>query len=222
MQDPGAMTLVLVVRDVDAALAGVKKTGGSVLSIGGEPMKIGGETSQSRSVFVRDPDGFLLELAGIQPLPPSDAPANSNVVGGHIGITIADTDQTLKFYHDVLGLDIKPAAPAFATNKTIASLIDAPGAQWRISTGHVPGSPVELEFLEFKDVKRTPVRWNNPDIGSPTVSVQVKDVQAAMDAVKNGGGSVYTQGGEPVKLGQRLAVFVRDPNGVLIELLPGA
>jgi len=34
MQDPGAATLVLVVRDVDTALAGVKKTGGSVLSIG--------------------------------------------------------------------------------------------------------------------------------------------------------------------------------------------
>ena len=67
MQDPGAATLVLTVRDVDAALAGVKKNGGSVLSIGGEPMKIGGEASQSRSVFVRDPDGFMLELAGIQP-----------------------------------------------------------------------------------------------------------------------------------------------------------
>ena len=69
MQDPGAATLVLNVRDVDAALDGVKKNGGSVLSIGGEPMKMGGENSKSRSVFVRDPDGFMLELAGIQPLP---------------------------------------------------------------------------------------------------------------------------------------------------------
>src|ERR1700679_1100076 len=48
MQDPGAATLVLIVRDVDAALAGVKKTGGSVLSIGGEPMKMA-ENRQIRS-----------------------------------------------------------------------------------------------------------------------------------------------------------------------------
>lgn len=78
MQDPGAATLVLTVRNVDAALAGVKKTGGSVLSIGGEPMKMGGEKSMSRSVFVRDPDGFLLELAGIQPLPKTTAPADAS------------------------------------------------------------------------------------------------------------------------------------------------
>ncbi len=140
MQDPGAATLVLTVRDVDAALAGVKKTGGSVLSIGKEPMKIGGEASQSRSVFVRDPDGFMLELAGIQPAPKSSAPADSNILGGRIGVTIKNTDQTMKFYHDVLGFETKPAQPAYATNKTIASLIDAKGAQWRISSAKVPGT----------------------------------------------------------------------------------
>ncbi len=77
-------------------------------------MKIGPETSKSRSVFVRDPDGFLLELAGIQPLPKTTAPANSNVVAA-IGDTIKDTDQTMKFYHDVLGFETKPASPEFAT-----------------------------------------------------------------------------------------------------------
>jgi catechol 2,3-dioxygenase-like lactoylglutathione lyase family enzyme len=222
MQDPGAATLVLVVRDVNAALAGAKKTGGSVLSIGGEPMKIGGENSKSQSVFVRDPDGFMLELAGIQPTPATTAPESSNVVGAHIGLTIANTDQTLKFYHDSLGFETKPAAPAFTTNKTIASLIDAKGAHWRISHADVAGSPVDLELLEFKGVKRTPFHMNNADVGSAALSLNVKDVNAAMEAVKAGGGSVYTTGGEPVKLGNRMAVFVRDPNGLLIELLPGA
>jgi catechol 2,3-dioxygenase-like lactoylglutathione lyase family enzyme len=222
MQDPGAATLVLIVRDVDAALAGVNKTGGSVLSIGGQPKKVGGENSKSRSVFVRDPDGFLLELAAIQPPPPSDAPASSNVLGGRIAITIDNTDQTLKFYHDVLGFETKPAAAAFATDKTIASLIDAEGAQWRISTAKIPGSPVEWEFLEFKGVARTPFRLGIPDIGSPAVSVHVKDVNAAIEAVKAGGGSVLTTGGQAVKLGNGIGVFVRDPNGLVIELIPGA
>ena len=222
MQDPGAATLVLTVRDVDAALAGVNKNGGSVLSIGGQPMKIGGEKSKSRSIFVRDPDGFMLELAAIQPLPPTTAPASSNVVGGRIGVTIENTDQTLKFYHDVLGFETKPAAAEFATDKTIASLIDAEGAHWRISSAKVPGSSVEWELLEFKDVKRTPFRLAVPDIGSPAVSVMVKDVNAALEAVKAGGGSVVTAGGKPVKLGPATGVFVRDPNGLLIELIPGS
>src|SRR5665213_3498176 len=199
MQDPGAATLVLTVRDVDAALAGVKKNGGSVLSIGGEPMKIGGETSQSRSVFVRDPDGFMLELAGIQPAPKSSAPADSNILGGRIGVTIKDTYQT---------------------NKTIASLIDAKGAQWRISSAKVPGRDVNFELLEFKDVPRKDFALRVPDPGSPAVSVHVKDVESAMKAVAAGGGSIVTRGGEPVKLGPGMGVFVRDPNGLLIELIP--
>jgi catechol 2,3-dioxygenase-like lactoylglutathione lyase family enzyme len=220
MQDPGAATLVLTVRDVDAALAGVKKNGGSVLSLGGEPMKIGGETSQSRSVFVRDPDGFMLELVGIQPAPKSSAPADSNILGGRIGVTIKDTDQTMKFYHDVLGFETKPAPVAYQTNKTIASLIDAKGAQWRISSAKVPGTDVNFELLEFKDVPRKDFALRVPDIGSPAVSIHVKDVESAMKAVAAGGGSIVTRGGEPVKLGAGMGVFVRDPNGLLIELIP--
>jgi catechol 2,3-dioxygenase-like lactoylglutathione lyase family enzyme len=220
MQDPGAATLVLTVRDVDAALAGVKKNGGSVLSIGGEAMKIGGEASQSRSVFVRDPDGFMLELAGIQPAPKSSAPADSNILAGRIGVTIKDTDQTMKFYHDVLGFETKPAPVAYQTNKTIAMLIDAKGAQWRISSAKVPGTEVNFELLEFKDVPRKDFALRVPDPGSPAVSIHVKDVDAAMKAVAAGGGSIVTRGGEPVKLGPGLGVFVRDPNGLLIELIP--
>ena len=220
MQDPGAATLVLIVRDVDSALAGVKKTGGSVLSIGGEAMKIGGEASQSRSVFVRDPDGFMLELAGIQPAPKSSAPADSNITGGRIGVTIKDTDQTMKFYHDVLGFETKPAPVAYQTNPTIASLIDAKGAHWRISSAKVPGTSVDLELLEFKDVPRKDFALRVPDIGSPAVSVHVKDVESAMKAVAAAGGPIVTRGGEPVKLGPGVGVFVRDPNGLLIELIP--
>lgn len=220
MQDPGAATLVLTVRDVDAALAGVKKNGGSVLSIGGEAMKIGGEASKSRSVFVRDPDGFMLELAAIQPAPKSNAPADSNILGGRIGVTIKDTDQSMKFYHDVLGFETKPAPVAYQTNKTIASLIDAEGAEWRISSAKIPGSTVDFELLEFKGVTRKPFDLRVPDPGSPAVSIHVKDVESAMKAVAAAGGSIVTRGGEPVKLGPALGVFVRDPNGLLIELIP--
>ena len=220
MQDPGAATLVLTVRDVNKALAGVKQHGGSVMSIGGEPMRLGGETSQNWSVFVRDPDGFMLELASTNPTPKTSAPADSNIVGGRIAETIKDTEQSMKFYHDVLGFETKPAADVFQTNTTIASLIDAKGAQWRISSAKVPASDVNFEILEFKDVPRREFALRVPDIGAPAVSVHVKDVESAMKAVAAGGGSIVTRGGEPVKLGPAKGVFVRDPNGLLIELIP--
>lgn len=126
----------------------------------------------------------------------------------------------MKFYHDVLGFETKPAPPAFATNDTIASLIDAKGAHWRISSAKVPGSDVSFELLEFKDVPRKDFALRVPDPGSPAVSIHVKDVEAAMKAVTAAGGSIVTRGGEPVKLGPGMGVFVRDPNGLLIELIP--
>jgi catechol 2,3-dioxygenase-like lactoylglutathione lyase family enzyme len=220
VQDPGAAALLLTVRDIDAALAGVKKNGGTVVAKGGEPMKVGGETSQSRSVFVRDPDGFILELSGTQPVPKTSAPAASNVIGARIGVAVKDTDRTMKFYHDVLGFETKPAAPAFVTDKTIASLVNAEGAQWRISFAKVPGTAVDFELIEFKDVARKPYQPRIPDAGSPAVSIHVKDVEGTMKAVAAGGGSIVTRGGEPVKLGPAMGVFVRDPNGLLVELIP--
>ncbi|HEX5229392.1 MAG TPA: VOC family protein [Bryobacteraceae bacterium] len=220
MQDPGAATLVLNVRDVNKALAGVKSHGGSVMTVGGQPMRLGGETSQNWSVFVRDPDGFMLELASTNPIPKTSAPADSNIVGGRIGETIKNTEQTMTFYHDVLGFETKPAAADYQTNPTITSLIDAKGAHWRISRANVPGSDVSFELLEFKDVPRKEFALRVPDIGAPAVSVHVKDVESTMKAVAAGGGSIVTRGGEPVKLGPAKGVFVRDPNGLLIELIP--
>ena len=163
MQDPGATTLILMTRDLDATLAKVKENGGTVLSLGGHPMKVGGENSKSRSVFVRDPDGFLLELAHIEPPLPT-ATGSGNITGARIGLTIENTDQSMKFYHDVLGFETKPGA-SFSTDKSIASLIDARGAEWRINSAQVPGSPVEWEMIEFKDIARKPFKLNVPGRG---------------------------------------------------------
>jgi catechol 2,3-dioxygenase-like lactoylglutathione lyase family enzyme len=220
LQDPGVETLVLTVRDVNAALDAVKNNGGSVLSKGGEPLKVGGETSPRRSVIVRDPDGFLVELTGTQPSPESGAPGDGMVLGARVALTTKDIDQTMKFYHDVLGFETKPAPPAFATNKTIAALIGAEGAQWRLSAGNVPGVGLDFEFLEYKGVPRKSFTPRLADPGSPGLSLHVKDVESAMKAVAAGGGSIVTRGQQPVKFGPGTGVLVRDPNGVFIVLIP--
>jgi len=51
-QDLGAATFVLTVRDLDEALAAVKKAGVALVTVGGTPLSLGGKT---RSIFVRDP-----------------------------------------------------------------------------------------------------------------------------------------------------------------------
>ena len=59
IQDPGNVTIVLWVRDIDATLARVKKAGYPVVSTGGAPVTLGDGT---RAVIVRDVDNRFLEL----------------------------------------------------------------------------------------------------------------------------------------------------------------
>jgi catechol 2,3-dioxygenase-like lactoylglutathione lyase family enzyme len=77
-------------------------------------------------------------------------------------------------------------------------------------------------LIEFKDIARKPFQLAVPDAGSPAVSVVVKDMPSALEAVKAGGGTVVTVGGKPIPLGKTSLVFVRDPNGFLIELMQGS
>ena len=155
---------------------------------------------------------------------PSKLPCDDSrveVLSSRILLRPADLCLSRRFYRDVLGFETKPGA-AFATDKTIASLIDATGARWRINSARVPGTAIEWELIEFKDITRKPFQLAVPDAGSPAVSVVVKDMPSALDAVKAGGGTVVTVGGKPIPLGKTSLVFVRDPNGFLIELMQGS
>ena len=213
-QDPGASTLVLTVRDVDAALDAAKKAGASVVTAGGAPLGIG----KSRSVVVRDLDGFFVEFVQPDPLPETKVPTTSNVIAGSFKHTIRDTGKTLNFYRDVLGFDPQPGA-SFMRNKIIADLIGVPAkAQFRTSMADVPGSSVHWEFVEFKDVGRKPFNPKTSDPGAPVWSLRVRDVDAALKAVKTSGGVIASIGGEPVKVGPGRNIFVRDPDGFLLEL----
>ena len=90
IQDPGAITLVLVVRDVDTLLAQATQAGVPVLTPGGKPVAI----ANGRAVLIEDPDGRPVELRQVSPLPQTNAPADSNVVASRLSMTIADRDKT--------------------------------------------------------------------------------------------------------------------------------
>jgi catechol 2,3-dioxygenase-like lactoylglutathione lyase family enzyme len=216
-QDPGAATLVLRVRDVDAALAAAKKGGGVVVTAGGAPLGAG--PGKSRSVFVRDPDGFFVELVQPDPLPETTAPANSNVIGASLKRTIQDTDKTLHFYRDAFGFDIQPGT-SFTGNKITSDLVGVPEkAQFRISMANIPGSSVHWEFIEFKDAPRKPFHPKISEPGAPGFQLKVRDVDAAVKAVKASGGTILTSGGEPLVIGKNRTVLIHDPDGFLLELM---
>ena len=124
----------------------------------------------------------------------------------------------MRFYRDVLGFDPQPGT-SFIRDKSLAGLVGVPAtARFRISMANVPGSSVRWDLIEFKDTDRKPFHPKTSDPGAPVWSLRVRDVDAALKAVKASGGVIATIGGEPVKVGPGRNVFVRDPDGFLLEL----
>src|SRR5262249_2395925 len=60
MQDSGAVTLILFVRDTNAILARMKTLGATIVSTDG-PIDLPGRDSVARAVMLKDPDGHFVE-----------------------------------------------------------------------------------------------------------------------------------------------------------------
>jgi catechol 2,3-dioxygenase-like lactoylglutathione lyase family enzyme len=215
-QDPGGATLILLVRDIAAAFAPLKKAGVPVITPGGEPIAFG-QNQAARGVIVSDPDGHFVELLQLAPLPETSAPAASNIIGARVRMTVADTDQTVRVYRDLL--QFQPQVGTFGASPLL-DLMGLKGAEVRTTTAPVPGSALRLEFIELKGVKGTPVRPRLQDPGATRLQLRVRDIGSTMGMLKTAGSTVVSSGGKPVTLqGGRLAAIMPDPNGLFFVLI---
>jgi lactoylglutathione lyase len=214
-QDPGATTLSVRVRDLDGTIARLKTLGGRVITVAGVPAEIGG---RSRIVFMQDPDGFVIELsqALAPPAPTPETPGN--VLGASFELTIADTDKTIAFYRDLLGLQPTVGA-AFNGDKVMADTAGTPGAQFRQSRVQVPGTSDVIRLIEFRSIDRKPLGARLQDPGMAMLQVIVRDVDALVATLKAGGASIVTVGGAPLDFGPLRIAVVRDPNNLFLELI---
>jgi catechol 2,3-dioxygenase-like lactoylglutathione lyase family enzyme len=217
-QDPGAASLILTVRDMDAMMAKLKAAHAHINSKGGEPATLkGANGSTGHVVFVQDPDGFFVELSQRDPTPPTTAPASSNIIGGAFETIVADLDQTLHIYRDILGFQTVPPT-AWDGTKLMMDTAGTPGAQFRRSAATIPGTSVMMAFMEFKDIDRTPLRTRIQDPGTAILQVGVRDIDATLKALQAAGVTVISKNGEPVMNGTSRFCMVRDPNNLYLEL----
>jgi len=215
-QDPGGMTLILLVRDINAAFAPLKKAGVPVVTPGGEPIAFG-QNNAARGVIVSDPDGHFVELLQPNPMPETTAPADSNIIGARVRVTVADTDATMRVYKDVL--QFTPQVGSFGTIPLI-DLMGLKGSQLRLTNAQVPGSPLRLEFVEIKGASGTPVRPRLQDPGATRLQIRLKDLDGTIAKMKASGSTVISAGGEPVALqGGTRAAIMPDPNSLYLVLI---
>jgi catechol 2,3-dioxygenase-like lactoylglutathione lyase family enzyme len=217
-QDPGAASLILTVRDMDAIMTKLKAAHARIYGKTGEAATItGANGAKGHVVFLQDPDGFFIEISQRDPAPPSTAPASSNILGGAFEIIVADLDQTLHIYRDILGFQTVPPT-AWDGNKMMMETAGTPGAQFRRSAAMIPGTSVMMAFMEFKDIERQPLHTHIQDPGTAILQVGVKDIDATVKALKDAGLEVISKNGEPVLNGTSRFCMVRDPNNLYLEL----
>ena len=220
LQDPGATNLILTVRDLESIMARAKKAGVEVASKGGEPSTAAFPGGNIHVVFLKDPDGFSVELVQRDPAP-EPAGSTGNVLRIAFGVTVADTEKTLRYYHDVLGFDTK-AGTSFSGDKGRMETAGTIGAQYRRSTALIPGTSMEMEFLEFKDIDRKPLKRSIHDPGSGVLRLRVKDFDATESAILHGGGSIASEKAEGIVIGKNHFVITEDLNNLFVQILAPA
>ena len=213
--DPGAANIALRVRDIAPILAKLKGSGARVLTLDEVPATI----NDGKYVFLQDPDGFVVELVQIPPLLDSKVPTTSNVSGAAFELTVGDSEQSVKFYKDMLGIDMTLDA-SFTDNPLLARTAGAPGASVRQSRATIPGSSTAFMLIEFKNVPRTPLTGRVQDPGTAILQLRVRDVDALVKRMKTAGVPIVTTGGDAVEIrpGLKIAI-VKDPNNLLLELI---
>lgn len=130
----------------------------------------------------------------------------------HVGITVSDLGRAVAFYRDVLGL---PVVDRFEVEgEAFATAVDVGGATGVFA--HLDAGGPRLELVEYEPAgdDREAAAPNQP--GAAHVGLAVDDVDAFVadlpDAVETLGGPQTTASGTRL-------VFLRDPEGTLVELL---
>lgn len=226
IQDTGAFSLIVLVRDLDAILARVKQTGAPIVSAAGAPVKFSFGNGKSRGIVVKDPDGHFVELFQFDPLPETTAPASSNVIGVRVRLTVDDAAAAMRLYRDALGLK-QTSLDEFKSDPNVSAMFGLPGGEFRLGTAAVPGTGLIVEFIEYRGVDHRRVASDLRDPGSTRIQLQVRDVDEAVRELKSAGGVVISTGGAPVELprtgGPPIKVaIVRDPNNLFVVLLQAA
>lgn len=158
LQDIGGSHLVLILRDLDKAAAVLKAEGALVITTGGRPVTVPplpGMHGVKRAVIVRDPDGYPVELMELSPAPATSAPAGSNIIGARVSITVADLEATQRLYRDLVGPALKFwTRRAYVRDAAYNTLRNTPGAEYRNGLALIPGSPVLLEFIQYRNISQ--------------------------------------------------------------------
>ena len=178
-----------------------------------------------RAFYFKDPDGHALEILQFPPDKGDSKwhrPTDKLFLGiDHTAIVVADTDASLKFYRDLLGLKLVEESENYGTEQEHLNNIF--GARLRISTLRAAAGPgIELlEYLAPRDGRPMPAYVRANDLIHWQTRLIVRDAEAAAARLRGGRSAFVSPGAVTVPeggLGFTKGLLVRDPDGHVMQL----
>jgi catechol 2,3-dioxygenase-like lactoylglutathione lyase family enzyme len=173
-----------------------------------------------RAFYFKDPDGHFLEILWF---PPGKGEAKWHRATDrlflgidHTAIVVADTESSLRFYRDALGLIVAGESENYGPEQEWLNNVS--GARLRITTLRAAAGPgVELlEYLAPRDGRSTPADLKANDLAHWQIRLMASSAGAGLDAVSRAEGSLASSAITTLPdagLGFRRGGLVRDPDG---------
>jgi catechol 2,3-dioxygenase-like lactoylglutathione lyase family enzyme len=155
----------------------------------------------------------------------------------HLGRITGDLERIIRFYHDLLGLELRGArnqAFNFAGSRAINEFVNAPPhAEFRAAFLPIQGTSaatdaankIYLEAFEYRNIERRQFAPSLADLGVSSLRLLVRDLDRVVAAAKAANVSFITAGGPvvvaapPGLSGTARAIMLRDPDGYPVELV---
>jgi catechol 2,3-dioxygenase-like lactoylglutathione lyase family enzyme len=208
--------LALVVSDMDRAYEGLRSAKVKHVSTAPQTLPAWNPNAGGiRAFYFRDPEDHVLEAIWFPPgksdpkWPRLMAAGTTNLFLGidHTAIVVGDTDRSLAFYRDTLGMRVAGGAENWGVEQEHLNQVF--GARLRITALRAERGP-GIEFLEYI----------TPPGGRPLpVEARVSDLLAWRVELAWPAQKLATLPGTPVGH-SREAALVRDPDGHLLEVHP--
>jgi catechol 2,3-dioxygenase-like lactoylglutathione lyase family enzyme len=218
--------IAMIVRDMDQAYQWLRQHKVQHLSSGPQRLPDWNKNAAGiQAFYFADPDGHPLEILQF-PASKGDPKwhrATDRLFLGidHTAIVVGDTEASLRFYRDLLGLKVVGGSENYGTEQE--HLNNVFGARLRITTLHAAAGPgIELlEYLSPRGGRPAPEDERANDVLHRQTRLVTQRAEGAAQGLRASGVPFISPGvvGLPDnRLGFRNGFLVRDPDGHVMEV----
>ncbi|MCI0661871.1 MAG: VOC family protein [Acidobacteria bacterium] len=223
--------IAIITSDMDRAYQWLRKNKVEHASTGPQRLPDWNKNAGGiKAFYFKDPDGHALEILQFpegkgdekwRRLAKEDA--GRMFLGiDHTAIVVSDTDASLRFYRDTLGMRVAGESENYGIEQE--RLNNVFGARLRITGLRAEAGP-GIEFLEYlvpRDGRSTPVDKKSNDLAHWQTKLLTNDIESASARLREGKFAFISSGviqlSAPV-LGFKKSFLVRDPDAHAMQLI---